>query len=170
MDTLLLSHTFEPVGQVPWQRAMTLWMAGRVEVVEAYADRQVHSPSRAYEMPSIIRYIRGRRPYRRTRIKFSKPTVFARDGGCCQYCSAQLRLSDATFDHVIPRSRGGTTRWDNVVIACRACNQKKGNKTLQEARMRLVSSPKRPSTVPTSLDGTAWRLGMPEGWRIYLRS
>ena len=171
MDTLLLSQSFEPVEQVSWQRAMTLWIAGRVEVIEAYGDRRVQSPSQAFEMPSIVRYIRGRRPFRQTRVKFSKPTVHARDKGCCQYCSTPLRLNESTFDHVIPRSRGGATSWENVVIACRPCNQKKGNKTPKEANMRLVASPKRPASLPRPvINSPGWRLGMPEGWRIYLRS
>ena len=170
MDTLLLSQSFEPVEQVPWQRAMTLWMSGRVEVIEAYGDRQVHSPSFAYDMPSIVRYVRGRRLYRQMRVKFSKQSVHARDKGRCQYCSIDLRLSEATFDHVLPRSRGGKTSWENVVIACRKCNQKKGNKTPQEAHLRLTAVPKRPAKLPRPVDGPHWRHGMPEGWRLYLHA
>jgi 5-methylcytosine-specific restriction endonuclease McrA len=149
---------------------MTLWVSGRVEVIEAYDDRRVQSPAKAFDMPSIVRYIRGRRPYRQMRVKFSKPTVYARDKGHCQYCGANLRLSEATFDHVVPRSRGGATSWENVVIACRPCNQRKGNKTPKEARMRLATTPKRPASPPKPVNEPGWRFGMPEGWRIYLRA
>ena len=170
MDTLLLSQSFEPVEQVSWQRAMTLWVAGRVEVIEAYSDRRIHSPSVAFEMPSIVRYVRGRRHYRQMRVRFSKASVFARDKGQCQYCSADLSMSQATFDHVLPRSRSGRTTWENVVIACRPCNQRKADRTPEEARMRLNQTPKRPADLPRTFEGPFWRQGMPTGWRIYLRS
>ena len=127
MDTLLLSQSFEPVEQVSWQRAMTLWIAGRVEVIEAYGDRRVQSPSQAFEMPSIVRYIRGRRPFRQTRVKFSKPdsTPGIKDAvstAARRFASSSPPLTMSFHGHEVAPHRG--KMWSSR----RPCNQKKAIK------------------------------------------
>jgi len=168
METLILTAAFEPVQRVPWQRAMTLWMGGRVEVVEAY-DQPVRTAQNHYEMPAVVRFLRGVRKRGRGRVKFSRKNVYVRDSGMCQFCGRYVERSVATFDHVHPRSRGGRTSWDNVVLACFGCNQKKGNRTPTEAGMKLLSKPVQPKNLPRVWGlGTSWQAGMPPVWRTYL--
>ena len=142
-------------------------LSGRAENVESDGI-PIRSPSFTLMLPAVIRtehFIR--RPYRH-RISFSKKKVFRRDNYTCQYCGHSGR--DLTIDHVIPKSRGGRTSWENMVVACKRCNLRKGNRTLAESRLTLLRSPREPqvplfyanpSLVPRSL----W-----ESWKKYLYS
>ncbi len=169
METLILTAAFEPVQRIPWQRAMTLWMGGRVEVVEAYDNQPVRTVHDQYAMPAVVRFLRGVRRRGRGRVKFSRKNVYLRDAGQCQYCLRSIERREATFDHVLPRSRGGRTTWDNVVVACFACNQKKGSRMPAEAGMKLRMHPIQPKTLPSRWGlGVAWETGMPAAWRTYL--
>jgi len=169
MDTLVLSQSYEPVARVTWQRAITLLWEGKVEVVEEYADRIVRSVTLEIKVPSIIRFLRGMRSGKRA-IKFSRENVYMRDGGRCQYCGNNVPRPEATYDHVVPRVAGGHTRWENIVICCKTCNQKKGGRTPEQAKMKLLSTPVRPKKLPDHVRVTlAWRPGMPESWRGWLR-
>ena len=103
-------------------------------------------------------------------IKFSRHNVWARDGGRCQYCGARVHRDEFTYDHVVPRARGGKTEWANVVVSCVPCNQKKGGRTPEQAGMALRSMPVRPKKLPDAGGlGIPWREGMPESWRAWLR-
>lgn len=170
MDTLVLSHAFEPVARVAWQRAVTLLFEGKVEVLEEYPDWTVRSVTLELRVPSIIRFLRRIRA-RRPAVRLSRENVYARDAGACQYCGRKLPRCEATWDHVVPRSRGGPTAWENVVIACTGCNQRKGGRTPAEAGMRLRAVPVRPTRLPDVIRLTI-RLdeGAPESWRHWLRS
>jgi 5-methylcytosine-specific restriction endonuclease McrA len=170
MDTLVLSAAFEPVARVCWQRAVTLLFAGKVEVVEEYEDRWVRSVTLEIRVPSVIRFLKGLRG-RRHVVKFSRENVWARDRGRCQYCGTPVARPEATFDHVVPRAQGGRTCWENVVIACVPCNQRKGGHTPEQARMRLLAGPVRPKSVPDAFRMTfVFQKGMPSAWRQWLRS
>lgn len=147
---------------------MTLWVAGRVEVLEAYSERRIRTVSEAFALPSVVRFLRGRRR-RRAQVRFSRDNVFLRDRGRCMYCGLELGRREATYDHVIPRSRGGATTWENLVVACSPCNHRKANQTPHEARMKLRSKPVRPATLPEFLRSQLrYRNDMPEAWRPYL--
>ena len=169
METLVLSTGYEPVARVSWQRAIHLLFLGKVEILEEYDDRLVRSVTISLKMPSVIRFLRAVRGRRRA-IKFSRENVYMRDGGRCQYCAARVSRQDATYDHVVPRARGGHTIWDNVVICCFPCNQRKGGRTPGEAGISLLAEPQKPKKLPE-----AFRLvfryepGMPHGWRKFLR-
>jgi 5-methylcytosine-specific restriction endonuclease McrA len=109
---------------------------GKAEVVEN-GRGYVHSPSRAFPRPSVIRLNKTvRRPY--PRVRLSKKEIFRRDNYTCQYCGRPS--NHLTLDHVVPRHRGGSHSWDNLVSACPACNRRKGGRTPQEANMRLLRS------------------------------
>ncbi|MEL7370103.1 MAG: HNH endonuclease [Myxococcota bacterium] len=166
METLVLSHAYQPVDQVSWQRAITLWAMDKVEILEAYDDRVIRSVSFSIQMPSVVRFIYQIRTHRRG-VRFSRENVYARDKGRCQYCREKITRAEATYDHVIPRSQGGTTRWDNIVIACLPCNQKKGGRTPEQAHMRLHTPPERPKSLPPSMCLTLPN-GVPDTWRQYL--
>jgi len=169
MDTLVLSSAYEPVAHVTWQRAVTLVWLGKVEVVEEYQDRLVRSVTLEIRVPSIIRFLRSFR-HRKHVVRFSRENVYARDKGCCQYCGRKVTRPGATYDHVVPRSLGGATTWENVVIACRPCNQRKGGRTPDQAGMRLVVAPVRPRWLPEALRLTfLFSPGAPPSWRQFFR-
>lgn len=169
MDTLVLSQSYQPVARITWQRAITLLWEGKVEVVEEYADRIVHSVTLEFHIPSVIRFLKAVRGHKRA-VKFSRENVYTRDNGSCQYCGNKVPRPEATYDHVVPRVQDGHTRWENVVICCKACNQKKGGRTPDQAKMKLLSVPVKPKKLPDHLRITfMWHPGMPEGWRTWLK-
>ena len=169
METLVLSTGYEPVARISWQRAIHLFFLGKVEIVEEYDDRLVRSVTISLKMPSVIRFLRAVRGKRRA-FRFSRENVFARDGGSCQYCAARVSRQDATYDHVLPRARGGHTTWENVVISCFPCNQRKGGRTPGEAGMALLVEPAKPKKLPETLQLVfRYEPGMPSGWRKFLR-
>lgn len=170
MDTLVLSHAYVPVARVSWQRALTLLFEKKVEVIDEYEDWTVRSVTIEFKVPSIIRFlnrIRDRKP----RVKFSRENVYTRDKGSCQYCGVKVSRHEATYDHVIARSRGGQTKWENVVICCTPCNQRKGHKTPEEAGMHLRMAPVKPKSLPDSVRLTfLYRKNIPESWKQWLQS
>ena len=168
MDTLVLDVGYTPVARVCWNRAITLWWAGKVEVVETYEDWTVRSVTVELQVPAVVRFVRGMRPHKQ-RVRFSRETVFARDGGRCQYCNRQLARPNATYDHVTPRALGGRTGWENIVIACVRCNQRKGGRTPAQAGMTLAKVPVRPNTPPHDGMRFTYQPGMPAQWRAWLR-
>ena len=168
METLVLSAAWEPMEIVPWQRAITLLWMKKVEIVEEYEDRNIRTVSVELKMPSVVRFQRALKNRKRA-VKFSRQNVYARDKGRCQYCSTRVPRHEATYDHVLPRAQGGVTRWENVVIACVTCNQKKGNRTPEQARMKLLSVPVKPAAVPGGVGMTVtYAKGMPTTWREFL--
>ena len=169
MDTLVLSRTWEVDRVVDWQEAMSLLVSGRVEIVEEYDDRFVHSITVTFNMPSVVRFINGLR-FRKSKVKFSRQNVYARDKGRCQYCSKKMPRHKSTFDHVIPRCKGGKTTWENIVISCLKCNQKKGGRTPNEARMRPLAVPVRPKYLSDVNKITLTRdKDVPPSWKNYVR-
>lgn len=140
-------------------------VSGRAENVE-YDGRPVRSPSLTIMLPTVIRTAHyARRPYWH-RVSFSKKNVFRRDNYTCQYCGQTGR--NLTVDHVIPKSRGGRTAWENVVVACKRCNLRKGNRTLSESGLKLLRAPREPQVLlfyahPGLVPKPLW-----ESWKKYL--
>lgn len=169
METLVLNATYEPVARVTWQRAISLLFSGKVEVVEEYDDKTIRSVTFEVRMPSVVRFIRMLKR-RKPVIRFSRENVYARDNGKCQYCHKKITRAEATYDHVVPRAQGGRTGWDNIVIACVPCNQSKGGRTPEQARMKLQVKPAKPAKLPDTLRLTfTWEKGMPQSWKNWLR-
>jgi 5-methylcytosine-specific restriction endonuclease McrA len=163
--TLLLNSSFEPVKVVSWKKAVVMVLLGKVEVIEEY-DRIIRGISFALRLPAVIRLTRYIKK-RTLIIKFSRQNVYIRDGGRCQYCGSLFSERDLTYDHVVPRSKGGETEWTNVVTCCTRCNLKKGGRTPEEAGMSLIRKPKPPIWIPL----LTMSLGLketPEPWRDYL--
>jgi 5-methylcytosine-specific restriction endonuclease McrA len=144
---LVLDVGMRPLRVEPWQRAICDLFLGKVEVVEYSRDRTIQGVARAWPLPSVVRVVRH---FKRERIqvRFSRLNIYTRDGFTCQYCGARLPSEDLTFDHVIPRSRGGSTTWDNIVTSCIPCNRRKANRTPTEAVMHLRARPRRPAYLP----------------------
>lgn len=169
METLVLNATYEPVARISWQRAITLLFLGKVEVVEEYEDKTIRSVTFELKVPAVIRFLRLMRR-RKQMLKFSRENVYARDKGRCQYCGHVVPRPESTYDHVVPRAHGGPTRWENVVIACVPCNQRKGGRTPEQANMKLLSVPMRPKSLPEGIRMTfAFQKGMPDSWKNWLR-
>jgi 5-methylcytosine-specific restriction endonuclease McrA len=168
VQTLVLNVGYQPVARVPWETAI-VWVLDRiVEVVDEYPDRHIRTITWTVHMPSVVRFLRA--TPRKKAIKFSRHNVYARDRGRCQYCGLKVRRDEFTYDHVIPRMVGGRTCWENVVVACVPCNQKKAGRTPEESRMTLRSTPVKPKKLPDIPREMQFTPGMPESWKAWLRS
>jgi len=166
-QVLLLNASYEPLRVVHWQKAITLWCQGKVEVIEVH-DREIRAVSISFKLPSVIRLIRFVKIKRRyDYVPFSRANIYARDKHTCQYCGSVFAISDLTFDHVIPVAQAGRKDWENIVTCCVGCNRKKGGQTPREAKMRLIRSPRRPNSVP-AIRITIGLRDAPENWRDYL--
>ena len=130
--------SYYPLSLWPWQEAIKAAVLDRVQVVAEY-DQVVRSPSTEIHLPSVVVLKDYVRPQKR--VAFTRFNLFLRDGFRCQYCGGPGEL---TFDHVVPRARGGRTNWENVVAACSPCNLRKGARSLREAGMNLRKPPRRP--------------------------
>jgi 5-methylcytosine-specific restriction endonuclease McrA len=139
-QVLVLNATYEPINVCSVQRAIVLVLKEKAEVLERGA-RRLRAVSRSYAWPIVIRLLSFVRVPRHEARKITRRAVFARDGYACQYCGAAHRL---TVDHVVPRSRGGRSTWDNVVTSCAPCNARKGDHLPSEAGMHPRSSPRPP--------------------------
>lgn len=162
---LLLNASYEPLSIVDWRKAVTLLWLGKAEVLVAQ-ERQVHSAHTSLELPSVLRLLRRVRIPRR-RVQFSRNNVYRRDGYRCQYCGERFSGADLTFDHVMPRSRGGETTWTNIATSCQPCNRRKNSRTPSEARMPLITQPYEPRWWPFSA-GAGNLEDHPEDWKPYL--
>jgi len=163
--TLVLSQGYEPLKVIPWERAITLLFLGKIEVIEEY-DHDVRSTSLVIKMPSVVRLLSAFKR-RKKRVKFSRINIFGRDKYRCQYCGIKGKLGDLTYDHVLPKSRGGKTTWKNIVSCCEKCNSKKRDRTPNEAGMHLRSKPRQPSWVP-SMSISIRKEYAPSAWASYL--
>jgi 5-methylcytosine-specific restriction endonuclease McrA len=140
---LVLNADYRPLSYLPlslwsWQDAVKAAYLDRVDIVAEYED-EVHSPSTTLRIPSVVvlkDYIKPQK-----RVAFTRFNLFLRDEFCCQYCGTKGEL---TFDHVVPRARGGITSWENVVAACSPCNLQKGSRSLRHAGLSLRKPPRQP--------------------------
>jgi 5-methylcytosine-specific restriction endonuclease McrA len=164
---LALNASFEPLTMVPLKRALRLVIDGKAEIVEADRGRAVRSERMSVPRPAVIRLRKFVHVPRRFRRQVTNTFLFARDGYRCQYCGVRCGISDLTYDHVIPRAKGGKTTWDNIVSCCYPCNGKKGNRTPAEAKMALRTQPMRPQWVPAVTIRVSTR-SVPDAWRDYL--
>lgn len=170
MDTLVLNSAYMPIDRISWKDAIANIFTGRAEVVEEYEDWTVSSPTTTLKVPSIIRFLGKVVGLFRKAPKFNRHNVFLRDRGRCQYCGQKVSRSNFTYDHVVPRRQGGKTVWKNVVISCFGCNQKKADRTPEEAGMTLLSKPHKPRSLPGTNFVVRWVDGMPDSWKDYVVS
>lgn len=164
--TLVLNNNYAPLGTVNWQRAVILLFQNKAELIETFED-VIHTTNRTYPMPAVIKvstYIKARS----VGVRFNKENVFLRDKGKCQYCLKKLVSKLATFDHVIPKSKGGKTQWNNIVTSCYDCNQFKSNKMPEEAGMKLLTKPIKPTPSSMNMTFKMTNSSIPESWKKYL--
>ncbi|HUJ62472.1 MAG TPA: HNH endonuclease [Kofleriaceae bacterium] len=163
--TLLLTRGYEPVKIISWQRAITLLALDKVDVVEEY-DAVIRAVSLVIRVPAVVRLRKAFHRHAKP-VKFSRVNIYARDRYRCQYCGVTCAIDELTYDHVIPRSRGGRTVWENIVSACYTCNRRKANRTPDEAGMKLRAMPSRPSWMPAVQIRVSTR-SVPDAWRDYV--
>jgi 5-methylcytosine-specific restriction endonuclease McrA len=165
---LVLNADYRPLSYYPlslwsWQDTIKAVFSERVNVLEIY-DYEVHSPSFSMPMPSVVSLKSYIQPSRHP--AFTRFNVFLRDKFKCQYCGSG---DDLTFDHVVPRSKGGLTTWENVVSACSQCNTQKGAKTMKEANMFPQHKPLAPSVAQLHHNGRHFPPNfLHESWSDYL--
>ena len=139
---LVLNATYEPINVCTVRRAVVLLLKDKAEIIER-ASWELHSASTAISRPVVIRLVTYVRiPRDAHRRKITRRAVFARDDWTCQYCGSRSNL---TVDHVVPRSKGGGSSWDNIVASCAPCNRRKGNSLPRQVGMKLLKKPRTPS-------------------------
>jgi 5-methylcytosine-specific restriction endonuclease McrA len=156
---LVLNATYEPINVCSIRRAVVLLLKEKAEMLERNA-RELHSERYTVARPVVIRLVSYVRvPHQAHRRKITRRAVFARDGWACQYCGARSNL---TVDHVIPRSKGGQSSWENIVASCGPCNRRKGDSLPAQAGMKLRRAPRTPRSeifihVSAPTIPTAWQ-------------
>ncbi len=167
-NALVLNADYQPLNYFPlslwpWYEAVKAVFMERVNIVSHY-DKEVHSPSISFKLPSVVALKNYVTPINRP--AFTRFNVFLRDGFICQYCGDN---NDLTFDHLIPKSLGGKTTWDNVVTACSKCNFIKGKKLEKECKMHPMTRPCMPSTHELQNKGRRFPPNyLHESWRDFL--
>ncbi len=162
-NVLVLNKCFLPVQITTVRRAFCLLYAGIAKAVNSRYetfdyeswhqlsiernDETIGLVDRVIKIPRVILLTAYDRVPKR-RVRFSRHNIFSRDKNTCQYCGKKFPRADLNLDHVIPRSQGGSSSWENVVCSCHQCNRKKGGKTPEQARIKLISQPKRPAWTP----------------------
>lgn len=145
MKTLKLDATYRPIEVIDSLDALVLCILGKARAIENY-EEQISSPSVTFNFPCVIVLDKAVK-FSQNNAKPNRTNVLWRDNNICQYCNNKFLPNELTLDHVIPKSRGGKNTWFNLVTCCKECNQKKRNKTPEEARMSLVRPPFKPKNV-----------------------
>ena len=140
---LVLDASYRPIKQVSWQKAMTMHFQQKIEIIREYEDIWVSSPNKKFKLPAVVRLINFifKLPWG---VKLTRTNILIRDRAECQYCRKRLNKKSFTIDHIIPRSKGGKTSWDNLVASCHRCNTYKGDKSPQDANLTLKKKPSQP--------------------------
>jgi 5-methylcytosine-specific restriction endonuclease McrA len=160
-NVLVLNQDYQPLSICSVQRSLVLLFLDKAELLHDVPEKVVKSVSARFEYPSVIRLKRYiRLPYKE--VTPTRKNILKRDRMKCQYCGTS---SELTIDHVLPRSRGGQDVWTNLVTACTKCNQKKGNRTPEEAQMPLKKKPYKPHHISFLRDGLGT---VQHEWKPYL--
>ncbi|MFT3916247.1 MAG: HNH endonuclease [Anaeromyxobacteraceae bacterium] len=183
LDTgvLVLNRVYQPVHITSVRRAFALLYQGAARAIDeafqlfdfeswaalsaAEHEDAIHTVDRRIRIPRVIVLI-AYEHLPKTRVRFSRFNIYARDDNTCQYCGKRFRRAELNLDHVVPRSKGGSTSWENVVCSCIPCNLRKGGRTPEEASMRLLRNPTRPRWTPTFRN--AARRAFYREWRPFL--
>ena len=168
---LVLNADYRPLNYYPlslcsWQDTIKAVFLKRVNIISEY-ETEIHSPSITIKLPSVISLKEYVVPLRKP--AFTRFNVFLRDNFTCQYCHKKYPVKQLTFDHLIPKSRNGKTKWNNVVSACTSCNLKKGNRAIRETEMNLLRFPRRPIAEELHKNGKNFPPNyLHKSWRDYL--
>jgi 5-methylcytosine-specific restriction endonuclease McrA len=138
----------QPHNTSPWWVSVADTLGKKVTVLEEYDD-VVSSPSLTMRIPAVI-VLKKYLARHKNEVRFSRRNVYARDGWRCQFCAVRFAPHELTMDHVLPRSKGGRTVWENIATSCRKCNGRKGGRTPEQAGMHLLTTPVKPKSLPIS--------------------
>ena len=138
----MLNKSYFPVKHVSWKKAFSMIIRDRAMVLEVY-DEVIRTPNDFFFIPAVIRTTEYD-GFPKTKVTFSKRAILERDKFICQYCSKKLNFKTATMDHVLPRSHGGKTTFENTVASCFRCNNKKGSRLNKQAGLKLNKKPVKP--------------------------
>jgi 5-methylcytosine-specific restriction endonuclease McrA len=166
MPVLVLNASYEPINICGARRALVLVLKGVARTEEEHG-LVLHAQRSRVAMPSVIRLLEYRRIPYQTRA-LSRKNILLRDRNTCQYCGETFGPGDLTLDHVIPRSRGGDSTWENLVACCRACNRRKGNRMLDEIDDMILLREPRPFSLHTSRQIMRMLGRADDRWRKYL--
>ncbi len=147
--TILLNADYSFLNTISWKNAVRLVVKGKAEVIKNVKDKVIRNYESTFSifLPAVIRLIKFVRLKFKKEVPITKGNIFTRDQYVCQYCGIKLNRNNATIDHIIPKSRGGDSTWENSVTACKKCNCKKGSRTPNEAKMYLKSRPYKKPTI-----------------------
>jgi 5-methylcytosine-specific restriction endonuclease McrA len=158
---LLLNADYTPLKLISWQKAI-VWSIKysnnhnySIEIIQYYADKYIQGTNKTYSVPLIAKTFKYFNIYNRP-LKFSRHNLFIRDNYTCQYCGQSFSYNELTYDHIIPKSKfipdvKYSTNWLNITTSCVLCNRKKSNRTPDQARMKLLNTPKKPFYEPKYL-------------------
>jgi 5-methylcytosine-specific restriction endonuclease McrA len=166
MPVLVLNASYEPINICGARRALVLVLKG-IARTEEELGLTLHAQRSRIAMPSVIRLLEYRRIPHQTRA-LSRKNILLRDRNSCQYCGDALPSSELTLDHVVPRSRGGNSTWENLVACCHSCNRKKGNRILSEIDDMILLREPRPFSLHTSRQIMRMLGRGDDRWRKYL--
>lgn len=156
---LVLNSDYLPINITNFKKAFNLLYKKKAEIIEDL-NETFHSEKESFKKPSIIRMVyHVNVPFRK--VILSKENIFRRDKNKCGYCESRNNL---TIDHIYPKSRGGKDNWENLISACFRCNSIKGDKTPDEAGMKLLHQPYKPSPLSFMCESNKFR----KGWETYL--
>lgn len=160
---LVLNRNYQPVHVTSVKRAFSLLYQGVARAIDGQYrlydfadwaalsasehDDAIHTMSRAIRVPRVV-VLSAYEHLPKGRVRFSRINIYARDADTCQYCGQQLPRAELNLDHVVPRAQGGRSSWENVVCSCIQCNLRKGGRTPEQARMKLLKKPTRPRWTP----------------------
>jgi len=143
-NVLILNQNFEPLTVCSVKRAILLTFLGKVEVIENMDGLRIRTVTTSFSIPSVVRlWHYARLP--RKQVMLTRKNIIKRDGGRCMYCGR--RDGPMTVDHILPRRMGGDDSWENLITACLRCNNAKGDRTPEQAQMKLLSKPKKPNHI-----------------------
>jgi hypothetical protein len=181
-DCLVLNADYSPIGIIDWKKAM-VWSFrytnsrySGIEIIEYYSNDYVIGANSKEKIPAVVKTTKFFKINNHS-VNFSRKNLFIRDNYTCQYCGDQLPANQLTYDHIIPKSKWQyknqpATSWTNIVTACFRCNSRKGNKTLQQVNMQLMTNPYVPNKTTKYLHVTHQILtikhNIPKEWQLYV--
>ncbi len=166
--TLVLNSNGRPLTIISWQRAIVLVYDGRMIELDFYKGQKIRDGhGRNYTVPAVImakEYVKRKHGI----APFNRKNVLLRYGMTCQYCGVRHAAAELTYEHVVPRSKGGTTDWENIVPACLKCNNKKADKTCKESGMHPLTYPSLPAKGESFIGISPFHDKIPTEWLAYL--
>ena len=163
MKALKLDSAYRPIEVIDAIEALVMCIVGKALAVETY-EKKISSPSVSFELPAVI-VLKTVVKFRLTTVACNRSNIIWRDHNQCQYCANHFPDDKLTMDHVIPKSRGGKNTWQNLVAACKKCNQKKGSRTVKESGMIPLRKPFKPKA---NILRTLSQNEISELWQAYL--